>query len=111
MKLRGSTLVESLVALLVIVTIVAISLIILVNSAKTSTNDLELKGMVYADFLISESIAKKDFNSEVITKDGVEFEKSISFVNRYNGILKIEITARANENEFYNTERFIYLED
>jgi len=109
MKVRGSTLIESLVALVIIMTVISISLNVLVSNSRTSSKELTLKSMILIDEVLQEAKLNGNYDSDEFEQEGISIDKSVSFVNRYDGILKIKVKASAMDQELMEKEEFIYL--
>lgn len=108
MKLRGSTLVESLIALVIIITVVIISLNVLVSNSRFSSRNLLLKSSIISDVIIQKCKDERMFESEEFTFNELRIKKSISFVGKYNGVLKIKVLSFVNERQIYEKEEFVY---
>lgn len=109
MKVKGSTLIESLVALVIIMMVISISLNVLVSNSRTSSKELTLKSMILIDEVLQEAKRNGNYDSDQFEQDGISIDKSVSFVNRYEGILKIKVKAMTMDRELIEKEEFIYL--
>ncbi len=109
MKIKGSTLIESLIALVIIVTVVTISFSCLVTSSRFSSRELLLKSMVISDNIIQKSKEESKFESEELSFGELTIQKSVSFVNRYSGVMKIKIVSLVNDKQIYEKEEFVYV--
>jgi len=108
MKITGGTIIESIIALLVISICLAIAFKTIVNSEASNSNLSALKCELACDKIISSSLRMKDYSSGEETIDSYTYKKQVSFVNRYEGVLKIRVQAY-NENQLlHEVVRYIY---
>lgn len=107
MKVKASTLIETLIAMTIVVTVIGISLNSIVSVSGTESSVLKTRAKFKLDELISEAIDHKEYKSKYIEEDGVEYDLDISFVYRHKSVILIKSKATANQKVLAERTKYV----
>ncbi len=108
--LKGSTLIETLLAMAILLTVIGISLNTMAHASSSSSEEIKSKVNIQIDQLLANSIEKKLYTSSEVEIDGISYRQNCSFVNRYSNVVRLEITAERNDQIILERLRYINAE-
>ncbi len=91
-KIQGSTLVEVLVAMIIVVICLGIASIIILNISKSGSTGLKLFAEQYAEKIIEESKLNHEYEDEIYETEGIIIEKHVGLYKNLDGLLELTIT-------------------
>jgi prepilin-type N-terminal cleavage/methylation domain-containing protein len=91
-KVKGSTLIEVLVAMIILVICLGIATIIILNISKSGNTSLKLFAEQYAEQLIEQSKINCDYRNVTIETEGIIIEKQVKSYKNLDGIAELTIT-------------------
>ncbi len=99
-KVSGFTIIEVLVAIIIIMLSIGIFFSIFINVRKTDFNHTKTKAYIEANSIIEKSIKEKLFEDEEYVYEGFKIVKKISQYQDYSDIilLNIEVLNKENNN-------------
>lgn len=107
MKLKGSTLIETVLAMAILLTVIGIALNSMVLSASASSAEVNTKVNLQMDILLQQSITDRSYKTVEQEIDGINYRQEFSFVDQYAHVVKLEITAERREEIIGERIRFI----
>ncbi len=110
-KLKASSLLETIVALMVIMIVFGIAMTIYVNVMKNSSSLSEVKASLRLDVLAKESKEKKAFFDEDFEEENIDFEKRVTKYQNKEGLLLLELEARDKTNRILAERKEIIVEE
>ena len=107
-RLKGSTLVEVITAMVITVTAIGIAFAILVNISKTDNSRLRLNALLKANEIISNSRANTKYLDENFKEGALEIYKTVIPYKNSDKlyILKIEVYNR-NKHKIFEKQQLI----
>ena len=90
-KLRGFTLVETLISLVIILSVFAIGMMIMVNIIKTSRHQQRLESLVIVNEVYANALTNKWFTDETILYNGFKIEKKFFPRKDYDSLVVMRI--------------------
>lgn len=97
-RVKASSLLETIVALMVIVLIFGIAMTIYGNVLKNSTSPAELKASQRLKEIAWETKRHKSYFDASYTEEGIEIEKTVSKYQGKEGIILLELKAIAPDS-------------
>lgn len=97
-KIQASTLVETIVAMVIITVIFSIALLIIANIAGRKNPQLRFKAYSEAQNTINNSLSTADFEDEEWQEDGLFIEKRILRYKEYNDLRILDVSIYDNKN-------------
>lgn len=91
-KVQGSTLIEVLVAMIIIVICLGIASIIILNISKSGNTGLKLFAEQYAEKVIEESKLNHEYLDEIYEIEGIIVEKRVELYKNLDGLFELTIT-------------------
>ena len=91
--LKASTLLEVIVAMVIILVIFTLAIGISSNVLSASPSIKKQQAQAMADGLIASSISEENWNDEQMTKDDVVLEKTVLPYGSYSDLVVITVTA------------------
>jgi competence protein ComGC len=98
-KIQGSTLIESIVAMVIITVSFGVALLILSNISGKNNPQLKFKAYSEAQNTINNSIITSNFIDEDWQKEGLYIEKLILPYHEYEGLRVIEVKVFNNSGK------------
>jgi|GEM_PF-4857812 len=98
-KVEGTTLIESLVATIIILSVVGISSIIISGSLRSHTSLPELQAISVSDSLCEQIIKEGAFSEREFSKNGLKYSVSFSTYSYSQSILKMNVVATNSLNQ------------
>ncbi len=105
---KGSTLVEVLVAFVIVMLVFTFATIIVVQTYQSESGLPLLKGLSYSEVWKNETIMSNSFFDETVEKSGLVYERHITNYRNSKKILQIEIHVFTSRKE-QEIARFYYL--
>ncbi|HBG71213.1 MAG: hypothetical protein A2W93_12275 [Bacteroidetes bacterium GWF2_43_63] len=106
-KVAGTTLIESLVATVIIMTVVGISSMIIAGSFRSHTNLPRLQAISVSDSLCESIISEGSFSDREFSKNGLRYSVTFSVFPSAKNILVMTVDAKNNLDQ--NIGSFHYL--
>lgn len=107
-KLKASTLVEVIVALVIISTIITIALMTFLNLMRSGDLKRRTEAALHADQLAQVAKHNQQYINETVTHDHIVYQLSFTPYDRSNRLLLMEITALdQKEKVVYNLKEVI----
>lgn len=91
-KVQGSTLIEVLVAMIIIVICLGIASIIILNISKSGNTGLKLLAEQYAEKVIENSKLNHEYQDENYETEGIIIEKRVELYKNLDGLLELTVT-------------------
>lgn len=110
-KLNASSLLETIVALMVVMLVFGIAMTIYVNVMRNSSSLAEVKASLRLDVLAKETKEKKAFFDENFEEEQVDFEKRVTKYQNKEGLLLLELEARDKTNRILAERKEIIVEE
>jgi len=98
-KLKGSTLIEILIALVILSVCSALSVLICLNIQKSTFPFIKLKGMEIAKTVLMKTIDGKEYVDKRIQEDGFIIHRNIEKLEAYPDCSVIHIVVFSSENK------------
>ena len=98
-KLRASTLVEVLIAMVIIMAVFVTGIAIYTNVTQSGFSTSRLKAQQEMQKIINESISLKDWEAQELDADSILYKKTVSSYAGYPDLLLIEVKAVQNGRE------------
>lgn len=93
-RIKASSLIETIVGLMVIVLVFGIAMTVYVNVMKNSTSLAELKASQRLEEIAVETRANKSFFNESFEEEGIKIEKTIGKYQNKEGLILLELLAK-----------------
>ncbi len=90
--LKGSTLIEVLVAMVIIVICLGIATIIILNISKSGNTRLKLFSEQYAEKVIEQSKLNHEYQDENYETEGIIIEKRVGLYKNLDGLFELTVT-------------------
>jgi len=90
-KVDGSTLVEVLVSMVIMMIVFSIAIGIYVKVTTSTVSITKQKGELQATSIIRQSINNKDWSDQTILLDSLQFEKKVIPYAGYEDVIEIEV--------------------
>lgn len=91
-KVQGSTLIEVLVAMIIIVICLGIASVIILNISKSGNAGLKLFAEQYAEKVIEESKLNLEYQDENYETEGIIIEKRVGLYKNLDGLVELTVT-------------------
>jgi len=98
-KLEASTLVEVLIAMVIIMAVFVSGMAIFVNVTQSGVSISRLKAQERMSKMMEESVSNADWHDQVVTEDSIFYQKSVVAYPAYPDLLLIEIKAKQNDTD------------
>jgi hypothetical protein len=107
-RLSAATLVEAMVAMVIILVIFGITTTVLVQTSLRSFSVKRIKAAQLVNTLFAKTISERSFFNEEVTLDGWIIRKDVQQYNGNNRVLEIKIIVLDDDsNELENEQRLI----
>ena len=104
-RLSAATIVETLVAMVIILVVFGITTTVLVQTSVSSFSVKKIKAAQLVNTLFAKSINEKAFFSEEVNLDGWVIKKDVQPYYRNNNVLAIRITVLDNDSKELDKEQ------
>lgn len=109
-KVRASTLLEVIVAMVVIMIVFVLSTAIYTNVMRASPSLRQQRIKSIAAGLIQQSIAERNWNDDVVTIDSMSFQKTLIPYQGYGDLKLLQVVAVAQGKEVWTARRVVKME-
>lgn len=106
-KLRASTLLEVIVAMVVILIVFVLGTGIYANVIRSSPSVKQQRIKALMSGLIQQSIDQGNWQDEVITVDSIAFQKTVAAYQNYADLLLVTVVAVEQGNEVGKAKRIV----
>lgn len=108
-KISGSTLIEVLVAIVVIVTVFSISFVILANSGQYYLPRQKQAASVAMHNVYLQTIKEQQFSEEVFHMEGIKIEKSVSSYKSNKKLKVLTLKSYSKSNKKLITKEYVFI--
>jgi prepilin-type N-terminal cleavage/methylation domain-containing protein len=91
-KFQGSTLIEVLVAMIIIVICLGIATIIILNISKSGNTQLKLFAEQYAQKVLEQSKLNHEYLDDSYEREGIIIEKQVKTYKDLDGLFELTVT-------------------
>lgn len=106
-KISASTLIEAIVAMLIIVIVYGIGIMIFMNVKKSANNGLKLEAILQVENILSQTKKEAKYVDENFDFDNLKIEKKILKYDNASSLNILEIKALSNDNKVLTEHREI----
>ena len=106
-KVTGTTLIESLIATIIILSVVGISSIIIASSLRSHTSLPRLQAISISDSLCEQIIKKGSFSNHEFSHNGLNYSVTFSPYPYSQSILKMKVVATNSVNQKIGTFNYL----
>ena len=103
-KIQASTLIEAIVAMLIVTIIFALAMVLMANISKNSNNSIKTKAYLLTNQIYQQTKAQKSYIDQEYNFENVHIKKTITPVKDNDELYLLTITAR-NKLNYKLTER------
>lgn len=108
LKLHASSLIESIMATIIIVLSFGIGMLIFMNILSSEQVFAKAKADAVLHALLEETKQKKSYLTEVFEKDGLKITKSMTRYDNLEDTFILELTAFSNQEKLHSIQEIIY---
>lgn len=108
MTLRGATLIESLLAMAILVTVIAIALNAMILPSATSNAEVRTKALMQMDVLLENTIKNASYTRSETEIDGISYTQDFTLLQNAEDLIRLEMRAERNNEVIIERSRLIY---
>lgn len=109
MKLNASTIVENLIASLIVAIVFSVGLTVYLNIATSGRSEMESKASSLAHVQMNETVLNNHFMDIRITEGEFEIVQTANQFKDDNNLAVIHIMVSKDNNEIYSLKRVLYV--